>query len=80
MRKFSVPINLFLQKEIKMEITAESEEDAIEFIQNMSDIDLLNQVSSLVQLEVEVLDELIEEIDDYDDYDIERDNEEEEDH
>jgi hypothetical protein len=75
MRKFSVPINLFLQEKIKIEITADSEEDAIEVIQNMSDIDLINQVSKLIQLEVEILDELIEEIDDCDD--IEMDNEEE---
>ena len=83
MRKFSVPVSLFLQQDTVIEVTAETEEDALDLVQNMSDMELIRNSSKPIELEVEILDDEIEEIDDDDDedddIDIDDEDEEEED-
>lgn len=85
-KTYNVPINLFLQQEIIIEVSAESEEEALETVQNMSNLELLRIAENSLDLEVEILDGEIEESDEdldeddkEDDIDIDDEDDEEED-
>lgn len=85
-KTYSVPVNLFLQQEIVIEVSAESEEEALETVQNMSNLELLRIAEDSLDLEVEILDGEIEESDEdldeddkEDDIDIDNEDDEEED-
>jgi len=83
-KTYGVPVNLFLQQEIVIEVSAESEEEALETVQNMSNLELLRIAEDSLDLEVEILDGEIEESDedldeDEDDIDIDDEDDEEDD-
>lgn len=73
-----MPVNLFLQQEIVIEVSAESEEEALETVQNMSNLELLRIAEDSLDLEVEILDGEIEESDEEDEDDIDIDDEDDE--
>ncbi len=77
-KTYSVPVNLFLQQEIVIEVSAESEEEALETVQNMSNLELLRIAEDSLDLEVEILDGEIEESDEEDEDDIDIDDEDDE--
>jgi hypothetical protein len=85
-KTFDVPVEIFLQDRAMIKVVAESEEDALETVQTMSEEELLRKVLNQVTLDVEIFadeielneDDLDEEDEDDIDLDDELDEEEEE--
>ena len=82
MKTFNIPVIFSLQQETTITVRAENEDEALETIQNMSDMELIRRASDPVELEVEILDGEIEESDEdsddeEDDEDVDIDDEDE---
>ena len=83
-KTFDVPVEIFLQDRATIKVIAESEEDALETVQTMSEEELLRKVLSQVTLDVEIFADEIElnedddEEEDEDDIDLDDDLDDEE--
>lgn len=83
-KTFDVPVEIFLQDRATIKVVAESEEDALETVQTMSEEELLRKVLNQVTLDVEIFADEIElnedddEEEDEDDIDLDDDLDEEE--
>ena len=83
-KTFDVPVEIFLQDRATIKVVAESEEEALETVQTMSEEELLRKVLNQVTLDVEIFADEIElnedddEEEDEDDIDLDDDLDEEE--
>ena len=83
-KTFDVPVEIFLQDRATIKVVAESEEEALETVQTMSEEELLRKVLNQVTLDVEIFADEIElnedddEDEDEDDIDLDNDLDEEE--
>lgn len=85
-KTFDVPVEIFLQDRATIKVVAESEEEALETVQTMSEEELLRKVLNQVTLDVEIFADEIElnedddeeEDEDEDDIDLDDDLDEEE--
>ena len=83
-KTFDVPVEIFLQDRATIKVVAESEEEALETVQTMSEEELLRKVLNQVTLDVEIFADEVElnedddEDEDEDDIDLDDDLDEEE--
>lgn len=79
MKTFNIPVTFSLQHETTITVAAENEDEALETVQNMSDMELIRKANDPIELEVEIHDGEIEESDEDSDDDDEDEEEEDDD-